>query len=588
MIYTLTSEQAQISIKIDKPSYYPGEIIKGVIYMKIKTNDIQAGLLYLKLCGQEKVNQLDSYNQFFSFKQFIYKKQKKITDFGKKMPMIACKKYFELEVPSLYPSFTINYYKMVQCRVLYFLSVSLQSVDGKYLYKVPKKNRVVVHIFKKLAIQNSIPIEYQGATKMDKRCCFSTGNTKVTIQLQTIQYCFGDTISLILQVDNNQSNIAIQKFELKISSQLIVLYKEQKRKLSNYFEIFQQEINEQIKAHSSKQINANLILPIGKETNKTAIFPQSTLKTKRMSFQYILTVDVIFVQHLFVKVDNLTISVPLILIQRQKREKNNIIQSMENISRIGSIVETNSKLNTSQLKKFIYGDHNSAGYGEQDGYDGPERKYNPIESLDESALKDVKGALEQLIHKKQYEEDSEIDEDFLEEIEGISHNNISFNQIQSFEQQQERTIFNQKQKNDLNYQHINNEEFKKEYEIQVNLQTIKEEQESKGTQYNINNGLSSSQVRNHNQQQQIEQDQKYANKNGFDQIDIDEISNNENCIKNTQKNTILKKNIDSQISKEQNDQKGQKQLKVQFIDNTSIDTLDGKTGDKMNSQKQKR
>ncbi|CAD8043154.1 unnamed protein product [Paramecium primaurelia] len=588
MIYTLTSEQAQISIKIDKPSYYPGEIIKGVIYMKIKTNDIKAGLLYIKLCGQEKVNQLDSFNQFFSFKQFIYKKQKKITDFGKKMPMIACKKYFELEVPSLYPSFTINYYKMVQCRVLYFLSVSLQSQDGKYLYKVPKKNRVVVHIFKKMAIQNNIPIEYQGATKIDKRCCFSTGNTKVTIQLQTLQYYFGDTISLILQVDNNQSNIAIQKFELKISSQLIVLYKEKKRKLSNYFEIFQQEINEQIKAHSSKQINANLILPIGKETNKTAIFPQSTLKTKIMSFQYILTVNVIFVKHLFVKVDNLTISIPLILIQRQKREKNNIIQSMENISRIGSIVETNSKLNTSQLRKFIYGDHNSAGYGEQDGYDGPERKYNPTESLDESALKDVKGALEKLINKKQYEEDSEIDEDFLEEIEGISHNNISMNQIQSFEQQQERTIFNQKQKNDLNYQHINNEEFKKEYEIQVNLQIIKEEQESKGTQYNLNNGLSSSQVRNHNQQYQIEQDQKNANKNGFDKIDFDEISNNENFIKNTQKNTILKKNIDSQISKEQNDQKGQKQLKVQFIDNTSIDTLDGKTGDKMNSQQQKR
>ncbi|CAD8043153.1 unnamed protein product [Paramecium primaurelia] len=261
---------------------------------------------------------------------------------------------------------------------------------------------------------------------------------------------------------------------------------------------------------------------------------------------------------------------------------------MENISRIGSIVETNSKLNTSQLRKFIYGDHNSAGYGEQDGYDGPERKYNPTESLDESALKDVKGALEKLINKKQYEEDSEIDEDFLEEIEGISHNNISMNQIQSFEQQQERTIFNQKQKNDLNYQHINNEEFKKEYEIQVNLQIIKEEQESKGTQYNLNNGLSSSQVRNHNQQYQIEQDQKNANKNGFDKIDFDEISNNENFIKNTQKNTILKKNIDSQISKEQNDQKGQKQLKVQFIDNTSIDTLDGKTGDKMNSQQQKR
>lgn len=37
---------------------------------------------------------------------------------------------------------------------------------------------------------------------------------------------------------------------------------------------------------------------------------------------------------------------------------------MDNISNIGSIYESNSKLNTSYLKKFVYGDHNCCGYGE--------------------------------------------------------------------------------------------------------------------------------------------------------------------------------------------------------------------------------
>ncbi|CAD8044656.1 unnamed protein product [Paramecium primaurelia] len=589
MMYTLTPEQAQISIKIDKASYYPGEIIKGVIYMKIKTKDIQAGLMYLKLCGQEKVNQLDSFNQFFSFKQFIYKKQKKIADFGIKMPIIACKKYFELEVPQLYPSFTINYYKMVQCRILYFLSVSIQSEDEKNLYKVPKKHRVVVHILQKLQIQNAIPIEYSEVSKIDKRCCFSTGNTKVNIQLNKAQYIFGDTISLILQVDNSQSNVAVQKFELKISSQLVVLYKQQKRKLSNYFDIYLQEINEQIQAHSQKQIKAKIILPLGKTDNKMSIFPQSTLKTKRISYQYILTVDVIFARQLFFKVDNLIASIPLILIQQQKREKNNIIQSMDNLSMLGSLVETNQKLNTSQLKKFIYGDHNSAGYGEQDGYDGPERKYNPIESLDEFALKDTKGALEQLMFKKQYEEDSDIDEEFENEIDGLSINDISINQIQPSQeqqqqqqQQQQRTIFNQKQKNELNYTNSNQEEFKQEQGIQEHLQTIKEEQESKGTQYNLNNVQpSQSQVQKNNQK--IQKDtypiQTFGSVNsGLDNINYDDIKNSPNDQINNKKTTILKKN----------DQREQKQLKVQFNDITSVDTLDGKNGDKITTQKQKR
>ncbi|CAD8061362.1 unnamed protein product [Paramecium sonneborni] len=588
MIYTLTPEQAQISIKIDKPSYYPGEIIKGVIYMKIKTKDIQAGLLYLKLCGQEKVNQLDSYNQFFSFKQFIYKKQKKITDFGIKMPILACKKYFELEVPQLYPSFTINYYKMVQCRILYFLSVSIQSEDEKFLYKVPKKHRVVVHIFQKLTIQNSIPIEYSGISKQEKKCCFSTGNTKVKVQLERIQYIFGDSISLILEVDNSQSNGVIQKIELKISSQLVVLYKEQKRKLSNYFEILQQELTEQIQAHASKQITTNLILPFGKGENKTAIFPQSTLKTKRISYQYILTVNVIFAKQLFVKVENLVVSVPLILIQNQKREKSNIIQSMDNLSKIGSLVETNQRLNTSQLKKFIYGDHNSAGYGEQDGYDGPLRKYNPIESLDEKALKDSKGALEQLMFKKQYEVDSEIDENFEDEIEGVSLNNTSLNQIQPFqEQQQQRTIFNQNQTKDLNCLNNNNEQFKQGNDIQEHLQTIKEEQESK---YNLNtNAQSSTQNRKCQQIEQIQQDFKKTSRNqGLDKKDFEQIINSPKDGTNEKKTTILKKNKNNLFSVEQNEQREQKQLKVQFNDVTSVDTLEGKNGEKINIQKQKK
>ncbi|CAK75116.1 unnamed protein product (macronuclear) [Paramecium tetraurelia] len=586
MMYTLTPQQAQISIKIDKPSYYPGEIIKGVVYMKIKTKDIQAGLLYLKLCGQEKVNQLDSYNQFFSYKQFIYKKQKKIADFGIKMPIIACKKYFELEVPSLYPSFTVNYYKLVQCRILYFLSVSIQSEDEKNLYKVPKKHRVVVHILQKLPIQNVIPIEYSEVSKNDKRCCFSTGNTKVKIQLNKAQYVFGDSIQLNISVDNSQSNVAVQKFELKISSQLVVLYRQQKRKLSNYFDIYLQELNEQIQAHSQKQIATKIHLPTGKPDNYTSIFPQSTIKTKRVSYQYILTVNVIFSRQLFFKVENLVASIPLILIQHQKREKNNIIQSMDNLSMLGSILETNQKLNTSQLKKFIYGDHNSAGYGEQDGYVGPERKYNPIESLDEFALKDTKGALEQLMFKKQYEEDSDIDEEFENEIDGISMNDISINQIQSSQdqQQKQRTIFNQKQQNEFNCP--NSEEFKQVEGIQEHLQTIKEEQESKGTQYNLNNIQPSFQVQKNPQKAQKDshQIQTFGSVNsGLDNYNYEDVkSPNEQT--NPRKSTILKKNKNT----EQNDQREQKQLKVQFVDITSVDTLDGKNGDKMTTQKQKR
>ncbi|CAD8059459.1 unnamed protein product [Paramecium sonneborni] len=612
MVFILTLEQAQISIKIDKPSYFPGDIIKGVIYIKVKTKDINAGIIYLKLCGQEKVNQLDQYNQFFSFKQFIYKKQKKIADFGKKMPIIACRKYFEIEVPNLTPSFTINYYKQVQCRILYFLSVTIQSEDEKYLYKPPKKHRVVVHLLQRAQLQPALSMEHTGESKIVKRCCFQSGvtlnfksqGTKVKIQLNKPCYVFGENINLVIQVDNSQSSYSIQKFKFQVSAQLLILYKQQKRKLSNYFDLFDQELNQQIQAGEQKEVKTTLSLPNGKPTKSTSIFPQSSIKTKRIIFQYMITLKVIFGKRLFMSQEDLIVPIPLILIQQQKREKDNIFQSMENISMIGSVAETNQKINLSVIKKFIYGDHNYAGYGEQDGYQGPDRKYYPVESLDEGALKDQKGALEQLMFKQQYEiEDDNDDEDkLIEEIDGVNLNNVSININQSEKQQQPKTIFQQGNKNDIYLPNQNIEEAKLDNGIQDQLQTIKEEQDSKGTQYNLNNALSSSYIRkNHQQEDNDEQQNEQQNKQfqqqfypiepygSFQKVIIkqeenDSIKINPEEKENKKKPTILKQNRSLSNSIDQTDQKEYKQIKVQFNDATSVDTLDGKTGERSSTQ----
>ncbi|CAD8144496.1 unnamed protein product [Paramecium pentaurelia] len=603
MVYILTLDQAQISIKIDKPSYSPGEIIRGVIYLKIKTKDINAGILYLKLCGQEKVNQLDKHNQFFSFKQFIFQKQKKITDFGKKMPIIACRKYFEMEVPNLSPSFTINYYKMVQCRILYFLSVTIQSEDEKYLYKPPKKHRVVIHILQKPQIQSALPMEHTGESKITNRCCFTTGSTKLKIQLNKPYYIFGENIDIVLQVDNSQSSSNIQKFKFQITSQLVILYKQQKRKLSNYFDIFDQEIIQQVAAGQQKEVKASLSLPNGQPTKTSTIFPQSSIKTKRIIFQYILTLKVIFAKRLLISQQDLTVPIPLILIQNQKREKDNVFQSMDNISMVGSVFETTQRINSSIIKKFIYGDHNCAGYGEQDGYQGPERKYNPVESLDENTLKDLKGALEQLMFKKQYEnEDSDDEDKLIEEIDGVNLNNVSINVEQSDKQQKPKTIFQLGSKNDISLPSQNMEEAKLDNGIQDQLQTIKEEVDSKGTQYNLNNALSSSCVRkNHHQEDNDDQQNKQFQQQSypietfgsFQKVIINKEECDEMKINPEEKETQIKpinlqKNRSLSNSIDQNDQKEQKQFKVQFNDATSVDTLDGKTGDRQSTQYRKK
>lgn len=62
------------------------------------------------------------------------------------LPKMAVKKYFELEVPDKHPSFTINYYKQVQCRIVYFLSVQFSNADNSVVIKPRKSHRICVHI----------------------------------------------------------------------------------------------------------------------------------------------------------------------------------------------------------------------------------------------------------------------------------------------------------------------------------------------------------------------------------------------------------------------------------------------------------
>lgn len=64
MVIYLTPTQGRVAIKIDKPSYFPGETIRGVIYIRINKADIGAGTLFVKvilsfhlqLIGLEKAN----------------------------------------------------------------------------------------------------------------------------------------------------------------------------------------------------------------------------------------------------------------------------------------------------------------------------------------------------------------------------------------------------------------------------------------------------------------------------------------------------------------------------------------------------
>lgn len=109
------------------------------------------------------------------------------------------------------------------------------------------------------------------------------------------------------------------------------------------------------------------------------------------------------------------------------------LQSVSNLMPEAS----SARLNRSKLRQFVHSDRNVTGFGPQDGYVGPIRKYDPDESLNEEELKDLPGALEKLFIKKQNallkEED---DEELIDKIEGVSEipSQSSFDQKSGYDQ----------------------------------------------------------------------------------------------------------------------------------------------------------
>lgn len=55
---------------------------------------------------------------------------------------MCVRKYFQIQLPSEIPSFTINQYRDVQCRILYILSVYFETKDGLQIIKPRKSHRI--------------------------------------------------------------------------------------------------------------------------------------------------------------------------------------------------------------------------------------------------------------------------------------------------------------------------------------------------------------------------------------------------------------------------------------------------------------
>ncbi|CAD8113897.1 unnamed protein product [Paramecium sonneborni] len=444
MITKLESEQIQVQVKVDKANYRAGDVIKGVIYLKVKSQDLDCSMLFLKLIGVQKVNQYDKRNQCFRFKDIFYSKHKWLCNFGSHLTQGIYKRQFEVQSPQEIPTFCINYYKTVQCRLMYILSLYFTDETQQNVYKIDNSHKITINIYHTPPIPEMQSICYVGEQRELKKLGFlNGGSSQISLQINKQGFMIGEYIDINLEVDNTNTDLNLLNLAFSIQSQLIILYPELKLKISNHFGLAKSQHNIVVKGRSKRQLEFKLKIDQDKSDPKS-IFPQSTLYSDRIIYHYNFCLIANYSQN-FYNSNELTIAIPISVFQEQTRQ-----------------LSSNPLDCTINNQKAMFSDHNIDGYGPQDGVPDSLQNYNVQHSFDDDEFQ------EENTSPQNFNRQSLIPD--YEELEN------EFETVQASQQQQ----FNQCNQQD-NYTNNENEGFiiKKVTAFNENLDIIQEENDDK-------------------------------------------------------------------------------------------------------------
>ncbi|CAD8194310.1 unnamed protein product [Paramecium pentaurelia] len=354
MITKLDNDQIQVSLKVDKANYRAGDVIKGVIYLKAKSTDLECNMLFLKLIGVQKVNQFDKQNQCFRFKDIFYSKHKWLCNFGSHLTQGIQKRHFEIETPLEIPSFCINYYKTLQCRLMYILSIYFTDESQQTFYKIEQSHKITIHVYHLPSPSLMQSICYVGEQRELKKLCFlNGGSASISLQINKQGFVIGDVIDINLEIDNTKTDLNLLNLSFSVQSQLIILYPVLKLRISNYFGLAQSLHNIVVKGRQKRQLEYKLKLEQDQNDPKS-IFPQSSLYTDRIIYHYNFCLIANYSQNIQ-NCNQLTIAIPIHIFQGELRQQQQQQQYQNDM---------NSTLNK---QKVMFSDHKINGYGPLDG-----------------------------------------------------------------------------------------------------------------------------------------------------------------------------------------------------------------------------
>ena len=220
-------------IHLDKPYYYPGEIVHGKIYSHFIKN-FESSSVEFEIKGEEYtcvnhkktskknnngtyIKKRESSNILYNETHLLFKPENNIINQGHYVYPFT----FKLPLNLLG---TFEYYdKDIKAYIKYILEVRAIPLNGSSAIK----NQVMLII-------RQPPYSYGYTSKMsDKKliktcCCLSKGDSNISVSFEKNYYCIEDRVNVVCEFDSSKCSVSLNSISLNLWQMIIV--KDNKRK----------------------------------------------------------------------------------------------------------------------------------------------------------------------------------------------------------------------------------------------------------------------------------------------------------------------------------------------------------------------
>ena len=370
----------EIKIYINNNIYFPGETIKGTLFLK-SGNFLEKGIIIYKIYGQEKINEINKYNIECNNSTKIYYISLEYQGLINYSLSCGIEIPFEIILPSyILPSFEYSINKHNYGYIKYYLQIEIPELN------LIKQKFIII---RRPNIKLNSPLIFKSERNEKMLGIFNKGCPILNASFDKNYYYFNEEIIVKISYNNNNSKFNIKNINVKLIRNIIFKLKENnenkniiflddknKEKIEDfifYDELFYKNINMNDKIdmnNKNKDINFDVkikleepenifnknnvdYLNLGLNDKSNLILFLPSFESSIFKCEYIIKIEGIY--DTIFPIQNLEINMPISVYHKKignDDDEYNLFNSKENINENNELID-NDRLNKDKDKNNI-------------------------------------------------------------------------------------------------------------------------------------------------------------------------------------------------------------------------------------------